>query len=1049
MQQYLQTRVRQIMTKKRIMLIMIFLALTCFAAFLLVLAAPRIISGNAVKSRILAAVNRAPGVDLEVDKVALRWFAESRIEGLVFSNEAGFKTEIESIIQTKGLRSFAGRRIDFGEIIINRPEFTLARRETGSAGPVATPGEQPPEDSEQPAGGAPGAARTPPESGPAEYAGIRLPFDLKGSIKVRNASVRIVNEGRIESVLENMELDAVFKWLENPVALQFSATQDGGSINAALSIGGFPERTVVLDKIRSSLQLKLNGLQLGPVSRTAGAINRELPEVEGSLSADLRASTEGISKALLKVSIKGQDILVKTSGRFKPQPLDLVEITADLAADGGNMEIKTAKIESSAGRITAEGSLRDQGKEMPAGLIAARADIDIAMLAGIIPELLKVREDLEFTGGKLTAATVLDSDGTVMTVSGNADLNGLSGISAGNPGVLARPISAVFNAQVTDGNVVLKELRFDSSFAGIRAAGDMKALTASFSADIAVCMAELGQFLSIGRPDAAGQLNGTLSVDRLKDREAWQVALQVSGRGMAAAGAADRRLELGSLTSDASLVFHNDSASGRKGITDFRAGMKSDQLTVSIRLPGLDLPGGSRAYPEISACSISAELDLKNLAALLSGAGYLPEGAGMGGSLAVNAGASLKEGTAAVEVQASGKTVEFSSGIVRTVEPAVKLSLKAKHSLIEDRLVIEKLDIDSQTLSALLSGSITSVKTDKDCVMEGVFTCDYARLGSILSAATGKDIEMSGKREEKISISGRLGSSDKTVLFAGINGGAGIFLDKLRLFGMDMRDMDFRVSIGQGIAAAEVKTQFNEGKVELNPRLSAAGSVLTLTLPDESRVLQGVKLTDDMINEMIALMHPLLRNCAAAGGKIDMTISRCSIPLDKSMRKEMSLTGRLEMHDVVLAPEGLIKQLMDVARLEVRNVSLENDSVSFTVRDGRIETSPLKLGGGSSVITISGSVGIDGRLDYSADAPVTEKMVGADIFPYLKGSFIKIPIKGSASKPEINVAEFNQNLGNLVEDAGRKLIKEKGTQEIDKFLKEKGGRLLEGLLRKQ
>ena len=1039
------------MTKRR-KIITVILAIMCFlvaALAAVVLLAPRILSSDSVKSRMLARINSAPGVNLQIDRLALRWFAESRIEGIVFENDAGIKAEVESIVVPRGLKPFAGRRIDFGEITISRPQLTVSVLEAPlqDAAPAGKPvaGRKPVagEKAEKPA---PAVAKA--KARPAADAAVKLPVDLKGSVKVRNASVMVVRGSSTERVLENIEIEIAFKWLENPVAVQFSATQGSGSINAALSIGGFPERTIEPDKIKSSVLLKLDKLELGPLTRMAGAI-QAMPEIDGMLSADVRATAEGVSKAELNASVKGQDILVKTSGKFRPKPLALLEMRTDLAVNGKSVEIEAATIESSAGRIAASGSLVDQGGSMPAGRITANADINIAMLAQIIPEILKVREDLEFTGGALTANATIDSDGISMAVSGKAELKGLSGVSAGRPGTLAKPVSATFSAQLSGKDVILNELKVDSSFAGISAAGDMSAMTAAFSADIAAGIAELGKFLSIKKADAAGQLNGKLWASKLQDREAWQVGLQMNGQGVTTAGKPGHKLSLGSLKSSAALVFHKDLEGGRKGITDFTADINAAPLSANIVLPRLVLPDGGQAYPEIGACRISADTDLRKLASMLSGAGYIPAGRNIGGTVTVNANAALKSGSAQLEMQAAGKAVEFASGAFAAKEPEVKLSLKASHSLGEDAMAIEKLDLESATLSAVLSGRIAAVKTDKDADIEGVYTCDYARLGEILSAATAKDIRMAGKREEKIHVKGKLGLSDKNALLAGIIASAGVSLEKLGLFGMEMRDTKFSVNVGQGVASAMIKTECNDGKVELNPRVAIAGSAMALGLPDDARVLQGVGLTDEMVNEILARVHPLLRNCAAAGGRIDMTIARCNVPLDESALKAMTMSGRLDLHDVVLTPEGLIKQLLELARLEQRSVVLENESISFEVKDGRVETSPLKLGGGSSVITIAGSVGLDGKLNYSADTPVTEKMVGAEVFPYLKGASIKVPIRGTAMKPEISVAEFNQALASLVSEAGKKVIKEKGAEEIDKLIKEKGGKLLDGLLKKQ
>lgn len=960
MSQEIKNSVQQKMARKKKIFIWIIAVLICLTAVAAVLVAnaPRIVSSDKVKESILAEINKTPGVNLQIRKLYLRWFRESRIEGVAFSSDIAGKTVVESIVLTKGLKPFASRRIDFGEIIINRPKLTMIVPEA-----LQTAESVPPEP--QIAGGEavqsvtkPAAAGAEQSSGPAPQMSLKVPVDLKGSIKVRNASVMIGKPGSEETVLENIELDVSFKWLENPVTAQFSASQGSGSINAALSLGGFPDRAVDLDKIKSSIQLAVNKLELEPLSRLGSSW--AVPEIAGQLNADIRASTDGIHKANLNAKVRAQNILVSTTGKFRPKPLDLIEIRADIAMDGKNIEIKTAAVDSAAVRINASGSLVDQGLSLPSGSITANSDINVAKLAQIVPELLRVREDLEVTGGTIAAKAVIDSDGRRMAVSGNAGLTGLSGISAGRSWTLSKPVTAAVKAQFSDGNLNLDELKCDSSFATVSASGDAKAMTALFSADIAAGIAELSKFISLDKASAAGLLNGKASIRRLSNKDDWQVNLQVNGENMAA-GAPDKNLNLRSLV--------------------------------------------------------------------------------------INASTALEAGIADIDLKASGKSLEISSGKISTTEPAVDLLLKAEYSLPDDLLTIGKLSLNSITLSTLLSGKIADVKTDKDADIDGVFTCDYARLGGILAAASGKDIRMSGKREENLHIKGKLGLTDKAAMMAGLNASAGVFLEKLWLFGMDMRDVDFKVNVQDGAASALINTQLNKGKVELSPRIEIVDAIPVLTLPDNSRVLQNVNLTDEMVNELLAIMHPLLKNCAAAGGRVDLLISNCRVPLDDAMQEKMSIAGTLYLKDAAIAPEGLLKQLLELARLEQRAVSLDKQSLSFVARDGKIETSPLKLGGGSSEITISGSVGLDGKLNYTADTPVTEKMVGSDIFPYLKGTTIKVPIRGTVSKPEISVTEFNRMLAQMVAEAGKKAIKEKGAEELNRLLKDKGGKLLEDLLR--
>jgi len=84
-------------------------------------------------------------------------------------------------------------------------------------------------------------------------------------------------------------------------------------------------------------------------------------------------------------------------------------------------------------------------------------------------------------------------------------------------------------------------------------------------------------------------------------------------------------------------------------------------------------------------------------------------------------------------------------------------------------------------------------------------------------------------------------------------------------------------------------------------------------------------------------------------------------------------------------------------------------------------------------LKIHGSVGFDKTLDFIARIPVTKKMVGKDAYRFLQGTTIKVPIRGTASKPHLDETAFEQATGDLMQQALRKNL-EKGAQDLLKNL---------------
>jgi hypothetical protein len=60
-------------------------------------------------------------------------------------------------------------------------------------------------------------------------------------------------------------------------------------------------------------------------------------------------------------------------------------------------------------------------------------------------------------------------------------------------------------------------------------------------------------------------------------------------------------------------------------------------------------------------------------------------------------------------------------------------------------------------------------------------------------------------------------------------------------------------------------------------------------------------------------------------------------------------------------------------------------------------------------------------------------MVGKDAYQFLKGTTIKVPIRGSVAKPKVNQAAFQDATGDLMQQVLQKNV-EQGVQNLFKNL---------------
>jgi hypothetical protein len=111
-------------------------------------------------------------------------------------------------------------------------------------------------------------------------------------------------------------------------------------------------------------------------------------------------------------------------------------------------------------------------------------------------------------------------------------------------------------------------------------------------------------------------------------------------------------------------------------------------------------------------------------------------------------------------------------------------------------------------------------------------------------------------------------------------------------------------------------------------------------------------------------------------------------------------------------------------RVEETGLDLSGQQIQFACQDGRVVTNPLRTNLGDSELIISGSLGLDTTIDYLAQVEVTERLVGGDLYNYLEGTVINVPIGGTLAKPDISSQTVQRAVTDLINQAGQKKLQE-------------------------
>jgi len=312
---------------------------------------------------------------------------------------------------------------------------------------------------------------------------------------------------------------------------------------------------------------------------------------------------------------------------------------------------------------------------------------------------------------------------------------------------------------------------------------------------------------------------------------------------------------------------------------------------------------------------------------------------------------------------------------------------------------------------------------------DGTLTTHLETLASYLRALAGIDIEMAGKGEEPFNVRAQWQGAWANALDA-MELNAGLHVERASAFGLRIASLSVPIRAHEGMIHADVQASVNEGSLALHPTIRPVGEEAKVTLPDASMLLENVALTPEMANGLLRLFHPIFKNASSAEGAVSLSMDYFAWPLDEAKRDDTRFAGTIQLHQVTLGTEGLLNALLRLAKIKERAIELGDREIAFVSQDGRIETSPFVINAGGEEIILSGSVGLDQSLDYVAQMPITEEMVGEDAYAYLQGTTVNVPIGGTLSRPQLSEHVLRDAVNDLVRQATRNLLREEAGKAL-------------------
>ena len=353
------------------------------------------------------------------------------------------------------------------------------------------------------------------------------------------------------------------------------------------------------------------------------------------------------------------------------------------------------------------------------------------------------------------------------------------------------------------------------------------------------------------------------------------------------------------------------------------------------------------------------------------------------------------------------------------VEPHAEFTLKA--TLPEDarRMTLEVLTLKSSLADVDAKGTLEGLQVRPLAELSGTVSVDFGNVTRLLQARGLKYPVLAGHSMRPFLVSGPLDGGLISLLAYG-KAKAALYLESAAAYGVTASAADLGATLDQGILQVNYQPVLNQGKLLFTPSVEATRTPMVLSFPAQARVLQNVQLTQEMLDQGLTLLLPLLHGSSVLGGTVDLTLQECHVPLGPSLTNDMTFSTALALHNLRLSPAGALGTLLELTGHSGQELSVAQYELTAECSHGLVKPSNLVLNVGGSKVTLSGTVGLNGALAYTAMVPLSKGLVGKELARYVEGETIRVPITGTIGAPAIDRRAVDAEVKRIVREAVRK-----------------------------
>lgn len=357
------------------------------------------------------------------------------------------------------------------------------------------------------------------------------------------------------------------------------------------------------------------------------------------------------------------------------------------------------------------------------------------------------------------------------------------------------------------------------------------------------------------------------------------------------------------------------------------------------------------------------------------------------------------------------------------VSKELRLGARLSRQTPEDDIDIKELRLHSDPLRVEGTGVIRHSDDLRVIDLQGTMTPVLEQVSTVLRDGFGIDLRLSGGQSASFLAQYPLAGGEENSRAASLV--ISLHADRLEYQGISVRSLHMPVSLENSGLHLEVTGQLGEGKLVLITDTDLAGEPPSITMPANSQVLTGVQVQKSLVDGLLSFLHPLFGALTMPTGHLNLRLDSFAWPLKGEQGKEATFATVMDLRELSLESGEVLREILTLFRLDKEKLALRESELSCTGLQGRVSCTPLKVRVGEADMSLSGSVGLDGTLDYLLEVPVTSKLAGDEGYRFLQGATIGVAVRGTVKSPVFDRGKNSAAVKDLLRQAASKLRQEK------------------------